>query len=131
MLINGKSYRSLSEPLLQDYVLGDEICFYTNDVFDKYGFADGDLLSDLFYEYAGDQKIGYIYGSHEALYEIIKTLVWPKVNIEQQPGFVSTCHNPVRMYEFDIHADVLPETVYVKIEDVFKVFDQVIERGSK
>lgn len=45
-------FDAIKNPPLSYYVLDNEIEFDTSCFWSKHGFADGDLISDLYYEYA-------------------------------------------------------------------------------
>lgn len=66
------SFAALTSVPLSEYMIVDEVEFNTQDIFNKYGFADGDLLQDLYYEYMQINKSvdfkepsnSGLYGSH-------------------------------------------------------------------
>lgn len=129
---------ALSAPLLIDKVIGDEICFEVNDVFSKYGFGDGDMLSDLFYEYLvikhnlarSTINIYPNLTATKALKKVfekyIESSFLPKLTIE----YFDTPHNGIRCSD-DSGGLIFPEHIYVKITDILTVFDEMVEEDVR
>lgn len=119
----------------EDNVLDQEVLFVANDVYRKYGFADGDLLSDLYYTWCKNQDLDVrkVLRSDFVLFEIVDQLVWPQLKSNQRPAIIhcTTCHNPVRavrgclLISEDDGLD-LPD-VYVHIDDILNLFKEIAE----
>ncbi len=128
------------------------ICFYTKDLLCKFGFEDGDILSEIISNY-----FGCLIDGNKVLAAVIKRYVAPclkgNINIVYD---VSISHNPVRInmingedvsslwYEIDENKKptIFPEKVFVNIpilimfikdniNDFFTTNDEIIETISK
>lgn len=73
----------------------DEIVFVTADLYDKFGFADGDLLYDFVNPDSGDD-------SQSLLREVVETLILPRLDqrVELEED-LHTIHNSVRAARVD------------------------------
>ncbi len=124
--------QAIKDRPLKEYMLSDEVEFCTNDLFEKYGFADGDLISDLYYEYMikvkgvkdspFDPRLRPSLQEIPPLYRVIKDLVLPHITPKIKLTHYVTCHNGVRCDEI---LDIKPEYVYVPVKDVLLIFDDI------
>jgi hypothetical protein len=130
-MISILNFKSLKEGLLIDHVAKNSIMFYPDDIYNKYGFADGDLLTDLFYEFYEKNEIKADSSlPHKALYEVVKTLVFANISPNTELDFWScTVHNPVRAGKDD-YEDFSSDPFFVEILDIFTVFDRVINEAE-
>lgn len=130
-------FDAIKNPPLSYFVLNNEIEFDTSCFWSKSGFADGDLISDLYYEYA--EKIRHIdfrkpenralMGSRlrpNPLHVVIEKLVLTQTKPTIEIKHYVTCHNGTRCDTEEI--DLTPRYVYVSISDVLNVFDEIIEQ---
>lgn len=67
---------------------------YANDLLSKWGFGDGDRLSDFMYE--NSSKFEYKVNSHKLLEELVKRYLLPRLKDKVEIFYISTIHNPVR-----------------------------------
>lgn len=67
---------------------------YADDLLSKWGFGDGDRLSDFMYE--SNSKFEYKVDSHKLLEELVKRYMLPKLKDKVEISYMSTIHNPVR-----------------------------------
>lgn len=127
-MIDDVEYSSLREEPLVSYVLGDEISFDISDIFNKYGFADGNLLSWFFYEYQRKNGIkeSALCDDHIALYYVISRLVFEK-HPSVELHFYTTCHNPVRTTteEDEVYKHCSEKFKYIKIKDILSIFTEL------
>lgn len=122
-----------TEPLV-NYVLEDTVVFYPEDVFDKWGFADGDVLSDLWYEYMEkyksvdfkkDQRFRGINIKPDPLFRVVEKCCMSKVEPIVTLEYIVTCHNGTRCYQDKVAFS--PDLVLVSIADILKVFDEIYD----
>lgn len=118
------NFKSLSgDALLTHYMLGDEVEFDTDWFFEKYGFADGDLLMDLFYEYMEkvkkvDFRTNRTLRSNIALQQVVEKHILPKITPQIKLNYFTTCHNGIRR-DSDNNFGITPRYVYVRLKDIF------------
>lgn len=72
---------------------------YADDLLSKWGFSDGDRLSDWVYENL--DRFDFEYESHKVLEELVKRYLLPKLEKKVEIFFISTIHNPVRAEMID------------------------------
>lgn len=72
---------------------------YANDLLSKWGFGDGDRLSDFLYE--NNSKFGYKVDTHKLLEELVKRYLLPKIDKKVEIFYITTNHNPVRAEMID------------------------------
>jgi hypothetical protein len=103
---------------------------YADDLLSKWGFGDGDRLSDFMYE--NNSKFESKVDSHKLLEELVKIYLLPKLKDKVEIFYVQSNHNPVRAemingvyytnhYEHDDHGllgDVAVELTLEEIEAV-------------
>ena len=72
--------------------------FFTDDIFSKFGFGDGDMLSNFLQE---NEIKNNLFGDveHKILYQLFVFHVKPYLNRKKKLVFVETCHNPIRAKE--------------------------------
>ncbi len=105
--------------ILYDYCDGENIWFEPEAIYHKFGFADGDLLSDLYWDWLSDNGIPHSdrRDVHKILYNVVrKWVIPPEINLE----FEITPHNPVR--NRDEPVDYLPEEVLVSLSLIYEEF---------
>lgn len=73
------------------------IRLYSRGLLSKWGFSDGDILSDFIYENDLDFKLS----EHKLLESLIKRHLLPKLNHKIEVCFMMTNHNPVRAEMID------------------------------
>lgn len=103
---------------------------YADDLLSKWGFGDGDRLSDFLYE--GGAEYRYKVNSHKLLEELVKRYLLPKLNDKVEIFYVDTIHNPVRAemingvyyqnhYEHDDDGLLGDVSVELSIDEITKV----------
>jgi hypothetical protein len=67
---------------------------YADDLLSKWGFEDGDRLSDFMYDNKSEfeDKVN----GHELLEELVKRYLLPLLKDKVEIYFIQTIHNPVR-----------------------------------
>lgn len=110
--------------------------FEPADIFDKFGFGDGDMLDPLLDAWAVAHRIVpvdnddislYPYvDRHVFLFEAYRRLVAPEVSPPIEVMLVGTIHNPVSTtQEYDPPPTLTPETVPVATERLFALADEL------
>lgn len=75
------------------------LVLYADDLLSKWGFGDGDRLSDWVYE--SFNRFDFEYNNHKLLEELVKRFLLPKLDKKVEISFISTIHNPVRAEMID------------------------------
>lgn len=111
-----------------------EIILEARDLFDKWGFGDGDMLADLLEDHGIDPYIGEkrhdktyarIQWSLEArlLMRLVELYLLPVLPVQLSPRFFDSHHNPVRVNEwagrFGDHIPAELRDIKVSISDEF------------
>lgn len=83
----------------------DTICFVTDHLLAKWGFADAELLNDFLrnngFEQLDEESDEWYQFSRRVLCEVVERYVLPEIQNDIKPYRVTTSHNPVRVYEVD------------------------------
>jgi hypothetical protein len=83
------------------------LILYTFGLLNRYGFGDGDTLSEYADDVLGIYECEYDDGSHEPysldeeLYDIVQRYLLPALNHKVEITFIHTQHNPVRAIMID------------------------------
>jgi hypothetical protein len=72
---------------------------YADDLLSKWGFSDGERLSDYVYDQFNEYD--FAFNSHKALEELVKRYLLPKLGKKVEVMFINTIHNPVRAEMID------------------------------
>lgn len=72
---------------------------YADDLLSKWGFSDGDRLSDYVFEES--RAYDFQFDCHKALEELVKRYLLPKLDKKVEVMFVESIHNPVRAEMID------------------------------
>ena len=93
--------------------------FNTDGLLSKWGFSDGDVLSDLLY----DNNLGGV-DEHAVLQKVVTDHIVPNLKQNIELEFIHTIHNPMRAstvngksvdwYNLDTSNIITPETVIVE-----------------
>jgi major membrane immunogen (membrane-anchored lipoprotein) len=75
------------------------LVLYADDLLSKWGFSDGDRLSDWVYDRLN--RFDFEYDNHKVLEELVKRYLLPKLDKKVEIYFISTIHNPVRAEMID------------------------------
>lgn len=67
---------------------------HADDLLSKWGFGDGDRLSDFLYD--NNSKFEHKVNSHKLLEELVKRYLLPVLKDKVEISYMSTIHNPVR-----------------------------------
>ena len=103
---------------------------YPDSLLSKWGFGDGDALSDFLYENDVEHKVRL--NSHKLLEELVKRFLLPKLSKKVEIFYIESIHNPVRAemidgeyytnhYEFDDDGLLGDEPVSVSLETILSV----------
>jgi hypothetical protein len=75
------------------------LVLYADDLLSKWGFGDGDRLSDWVYDEF--KRYDFEYNNHKVLEELVKRFLLPKLEKKVEIMFIGTIHNPVRAEMID------------------------------
>lgn len=75
------------------------LALYADDLLSKWGFDDGDRLSDWVFDTLG--RHDFEYENHKVLEELVKRYLLPKLDKKVEIYFINTIHNPVRAEMID------------------------------
>jgi hypothetical protein len=112
-----------------------DLTLYANSLLSKWGFGDGDAISDYIWENLND--LAYKVNEHKLLLHLVKKYLLPKLNHKIEVIFIGTHHNPVRAemidgenysnwYEDDEWNNKLkPDSVDISVEDVKKAILEI------
>jgi hypothetical protein len=73
--------------------------FFTSGLVSKWGFQDGDQLSDLCYDLRFDDGIEV--DDHALLVETVRRFILPRLDQSVETRVISTIHNPIRAETVD------------------------------
>ena len=107
--------------------------FHTNDLLSKWGFGDGDMLTDLLL----DNNLEVPYSAermrydHVVLIEVVKTHVIPRIDASIVAVEYGSLHNPIRAsevngkevdwFKYNEGIRLSPETVEVDDADILAI----------
>jgi len=75
------------------------LVLHADDLLSKWGFSDGDVLSDWVFDTLG--RYDFEYENHKVLEELVKRFLLPELQKKVEISFISTIHNPVRAEMID------------------------------
>ena len=75
--------------------MNNKFVMYADDLLSKWGFGDGDRLSDFLYE--NNAEYACKVGNHKLLEELVKRFLLPKLDKKVEIFFIQSIHNPVRV----------------------------------
>lgn len=112
---------------------------YADDLLSKWGFGDGDRLSD--YIDAEFSSYAFEVNSHKVLEELVKRYLLPRLDKKVETMFISSIHNPVRAemidgvyyenhYKHDDDGLLGDVTVVITSEQVMDVMKQFGYKGK-
>ena len=79
--------------------MSKNLILHSDSLLSKWGFSDGDIISDYVYDNAGIDDFSY--NPHKVLEELVKRYLLPKLDKKVEIMFIDTNHNPVRAEMID------------------------------
>lgn len=116
-----------------------KITLYTAGLFSKWGFGDGDILSDFMY----DTDNLYRVNEHKLLFRLVRKFVLPVLNYKVEVCYVKTIHNPVRAemvdgedysnwYEDDHwDKDIEPKRIDISYDDALEEVNSLKDKQNE
>lgn len=77
-----------------------KILFDTSGLLSKFGFKDGDILDDIWFD-VEDSGIEPKIDRHQFLIKVVKELLIPKIDNNIELLEIDTIHNPIRASKVD------------------------------
>lgn len=84
---------------MKDLNNAEDFTMHADDLLSKWGFDDGDSLSNYIYDTMGIED--YKYNSHKLLHELVIRYLLPKINSRVEVMFIDGMHNPIRAEYID------------------------------
>lgn len=76
---------------------GPVLTLFSSGLLSKWGFGDGDVLFDAWWDWCESQGIPYTpIGKHSILCELVETRLVPALDQKVETVRISTNHNPIR-----------------------------------
>lgn len=110
---------------MKDLDNAGDFTMYADDLLSKWGFSDGDSLSNYIYSTMG--IFDYQYDIHKLLHELVIMYLLPKIKSKVEVMFIATIHNPIRAE----YIDGVPYTNHYELNDNGLLGDVTVNVSAK